>query len=43
MVMTFTVDEGVDLSTYKEGDAISFTLKPVGKEDYSIVNIKKVQ
>ena len=43
MVMTFTVDEGVDLSAYKEGDAVSFTLKPVGKEDYSIVNIKKVQ
>ena len=41
MTMTFTVDSGIDLSGYKAGDAISFTLKPVGKDDYSVVDLKK--
>ncbi len=41
MTMTFTVDNGVDLSRYKEGDAVSFTLKPAGKDDYAISTIKK--
>ncbi len=43
MTMTFTADSGVDLSGFKEGDAVSFTLKPVGKDDYTISNMKKGQ
>lgn len=41
MTMTFTADNGVALSSYKEGDAVSFTLKPVGKDDYTISTMKK--
>jgi Cu/Ag efflux protein CusF len=41
MTMTFTADSGVDLSNVKEGDAVSFTLKPAGKDDYTISAIKK--
>jgi len=41
MTMTFTADSGVDLSKVKEGDAVSFTLKPAGKDDYTISAIKK--
>jgi plastocyanin len=41
MTMTFTADNGVDLSSYKEGDAVSFTLNPAGKDDYTISAIKK--
>lgn len=41
MIMTFTVDNGIDVSGYKEGDAVSFTLKPAGKDDYTISTIKK--
>ena len=41
MKMLFTADKSVDLSGYKEGDAVSFTLKPAGKDDYTIVNLKK--
>lgn len=41
MTMTFTADSGVELSSYKEGDAVSFTLKPAGKDDYTISTIKK--
>jgi plastocyanin len=41
MTMLFTVDSSVDLSGYQEGDAVSFALKPVGKDDYTIVNMKK--
>lgn len=41
MTMSFTADSGVDLSSIKEGDAVSFTLKPVGKDDYTISTIKK--
>lgn len=43
MTMLFTADSGVDLSGYQPGDAVSFTLKPVGKDDYNIVNMKKGQ
>lgn len=43
MTMLFTVDSDVDLSGYKEGDAVSFTLKPVGKDDYIISNMKRAQ
>ena len=41
MTMNFTADSGVDLSSVKEGDAVSFTLKPQGKDDYTISGIKK--
>ena len=41
MKMTFKVDQGVDLSSLKEGDAVSFTLKEKGKDDYVISNISK--
>ncbi len=41
MTMTFTADSGVDLSSYREGDVVSFTLKPKGSDDYTISTIKK--
>lgn len=41
MKMMFTVDNNVDLSTIKEGDAVSFSLKPVGKDDMVITDLKK--
>lgn len=41
MTMLFTVDNGVELSGYQAGDAVSFTLKPAGKDDYIISTIKK--
>lgn len=41
MTMTFTADSGVDLSGVKEGDAVNFTLKPKGKDDYTVSGIKK--
>lgn len=41
MTMLFTADTGVELSNVKEGDAVSFTLKPAGKDDYTISTIKK--
>ncbi len=41
MTMTFTADSGVDLSGYKADDVVSFILKPQGKDDYTIVNLKK--
>ena len=43
MTMSFTADSSVDLSDFKEGDAVSFTLKPKGKDDYVISNMKKRQ
>ena len=41
MTMTFGVDSGVDLSGYQAGDAIAFTVKPVGKDDYTVTSLKK--
>ena len=41
MKMEFSVDKSVDLSGFKAGDAVSFTLKPVGNDDYAIVQLKK--
>ncbi len=43
MTMNFTADSSVDLSSVKEGDAVSFALKPVGKDDYTLTNLKKAQ
>jgi len=41
MKMMFTVDNDVDLSGVKPGDAVSFTLKPAGKDDMVITAITK--
>jgi plastocyanin len=41
MKMMFTVDNSVDLSGVQAGDAVSFTLKPVGKDDLVITDLKK--
>lgn len=41
MTMNFTADSGVDLSGVQAGDAVTFTLKPQGKDDYVINNLKK--
>lgn len=41
MTMLFTADSSVDLSEIKDGDSVSFTLKPAGKDDYTVSNIKK--
>jgi Cu(I)/Ag(I) efflux system protein CusF len=41
MTMSFTADSGIDLSGYKEGDTVSFTLKPDGSDDYKISSMKK--
>ena len=41
MKMLLNVDQGVDLSGFQAGDAVSFTLKPAGKDDYVIVKMKK--
>lgn len=41
MTMTFTAESGVDLSGVKAGDAVTFTLKPQGKDDYVINGLKK--
>ncbi len=42
MTMMFTANNSVDLSGYKEGDSVSFALKPTGKNDYIISSIKKI-
>jgi plastocyanin/Cu/Ag efflux protein CusF len=41
MKMEFSVDPSVDLSSFQAGDAVSFTLKPKGNDDYSVVSLKK--
>lgn len=41
MTMVFTADSGVDLSGVQAGDAVTFTLKPKGKDDYVINSLKK--
>lgn len=41
MTMVFTAREDVNLSDIQADDAVTFTLKPVGKEDYTILNVKK--
>jgi len=41
MTMVFTTDSGVDLSGVQAGDAVTFTLKPKGKDDYVISGLKK--
>ena len=41
MTMSFTADNNVDLSGYKAGDAVSFSLQPKGKDDYIISSMKK--
>lgn len=41
MTMTFTANSSVDLSGVQAGDAVSFTLKPKGKDDYVVSGLKK--
>lgn len=41
MTMVFTAQETVDLSGYQAGDAVSFTLTPVGQDDYILSGITK--
>lgn len=41
MTMLFTADSGLDLSGFKEGDAVTFTLKPKGNYDYLLTGMKK--
>ena len=41
MTMSFPVDKGVDLSRVEAGDAVAFTLKPTGKDDFNITSLKK--
>lgn len=41
MKMEFEVDKSVDLSGFKAGDSVSFSLKPEGEDNYIVVNMKK--
>lgn len=41
MTMLFTAENSVDLSAVQAGDAVTFTLKPQGKDDYVINSLKK--
>lgn len=41
MKMEFSVDPSIDLSGIKAGDSISFTLKPQGEDDYTVVKLQK--
>lgn len=41
MKMEFSVAKGVDLSGVKAGDAVNFSLKPVGEDNYVITKINK--
>lgn len=41
MRMEFSVDPSVDLSGFKAGDTVSFALKPVADDDYTIVKLQK--
>lgn len=41
MKMEFSVEKGVDLSSLKVGDAVKFSLKPEGEDNYIVVKINK--
>lgn len=41
MKMEFSVAKGVDLSGLKAGDAVNFSLKPEGEDNYVVVKINK--
>lgn len=41
MKMEFTVDSSIDLSGYQAGDAVTFSLKSKGTDDYDVVSLKK--
>lgn len=41
MIMLFTADSTVDLSGVQAGDAVTFALRPQGKDDYTISKISK--
>ena len=41
MTMNFGVDSSIDLSGVQAGDAVAFTLKPQGQDDYIISGMEK--
>lgn len=41
MKMEFSVDSSVDLTGIQAGDAVTFSLKPKGEDDYVVVQLKK--
>lgn len=43
MRMELSVAQTIDLSGFQAGDAVTFTLKPKGDDDYIIVDLKKAQ
>lgn len=43
MKMEFSVDKSIDLTSFKGGDAVSFKLKPIGDDDFIIMEMKKGQ
>lgn len=43
MTMLFTADSGVDLTSIQPGDAVTFALKPQGKDDFTLTELKKAQ
>lgn len=42
MKMEFSVEKGVDLSSLKARDAVKFSLRPEGEDNYIVVKINKV-
>ena len=43
MEMEFSVEKGIDLSDVKAGDAVKFSLKPEGEDNYIVAKINKVK
>ena len=41
MKMEFSVDPSINLTNLKTGDVVSFTLKPQGEDDYTVVKLQK--
>jgi plastocyanin len=41
MKMEFSVEKGVELSSFKAGDAVKFSLKPEGEDNYVVVKLNK--
>lgn len=41
MKMELSVDKSVDLSGFQAGDKVSFALKPIGNDDYTVMKLNK--
>lgn len=41
MKMEFLVDQSIDLSGFRAGDPVLFTLKPAREDDYTVIILKK--